>query len=70
MHLGVSFLDNWNPDLMKVSASTEDWFVGSFANWKSLINNDVNPGEVLEESNDVKTNLSEFLENWWVNTFR
>ena len=37
--------------------------MGSFTNWKSLINNNVNPGEVLKDSNDIETNLSEFLEN-------
>jgi hypothetical protein len=26
VHLSIGFLNNWNPDLMKVSASTEDWF--------------------------------------------
>jgi hypothetical protein len=44
--------------------------MGSFTNWKSFINNNVNPGEVLKDSNDIETDLSEFLENWWVNTFR
>jgi len=70
MNLGISFLNNWDPDLPNVSASTEDWESSSFVDWKSFINNDVNPSEVLKDSHDIKTNLSEFLENWWVNTFR
>lgn len=70
MNFGISFLNDWDPDLPKVSASTEYWQFSSLADWESLINNNVNPSKILKDSNDIKTNLPEFLENWWINTLR
>jgi hypothetical protein len=70
MNFSVSFLNNWDPDFVKISASTKYWFFGCFTYWNSFINNDINPSKVFKDSDDIETNLSEFLENWWVNTFR
>lgn len=68
MHLGVSFLNHWYPDLMRINASSEYSLTASFANRSSIIDDDVDPLEVLEDSNDVQANRSESVEDWWINT--
>ena len=60
-NLGIFFLNTLDPDLLKVSASTEDWSMGILTNCKSEVNNRGNPKEVLRDSNDKET---------WENTIK
>lgn len=39
-------------------------------NWHTLINYHIDPLEVLEESNHIKTYGTILMENWRVNSFR
>lgn len=68
MHLGIGLLNECNPEFMWALACTENWKSSQMVNWNSLIDDYIDPLEVLENSNNVKANLSIFVENWWVDT--
>ena len=55
MHLGICFLNEWNPKLVRASAATEDKiFVTELfvVAWKSIIDDDISPSVILKESED------------------
>lgn len=54
--LGVSLLNEGNPELMWVLAVAEHWLLSLQVDWNSLVYNNVNPLEVLEESENIETN--------------
>jgi hypothetical protein len=76
MHLGISLLDHWNPNLVKISATSEDWLLdflalwNTFCDWNSIINNHINPLKVFKDSNDIKADSSVSMEDWRIYTVR
>ena len=66
MQLSISFFNQRNPKLMYVNASSKYWFSCAFINWNSLVNDYVYPLEVFEESQNIETNLTIFMENRWI----
>ncbi len=71
MNLSISFLDNRNPKFMSISATCEyklKSFVTFLLSWKTIVNDNVTPFVVLEESNDVHTILPQVMEHRWIKT--
>ena len=73
VHLGISFLDQSDPHLMSVLCFTKDLlsiFLVSLniADRNSVIDDDINPVEVFENSEAEESSCSELMEDWWVNT--
>jgi hypothetical protein len=68
VHLCIGLLDQRYPDFIYRFASSENWLSSLNINWNSFIYEDVYPLEVYEDTNNIKPNRSELMENRWVNT--
>jgi len=68
VHLSISFFDESDPHFVWISACSENWLSGFDIDRDSLINNDINPLEVFENSNNEETLRSEPMKDWWINT--
>jgi len=53
VYFGVGFFYQGNPQLVKISAPAENWNSRFLVDWDSLIHDDVNPLEILEESQNI-----------------
>lgn len=75
VHLGIGLFNERYPQLMFGPTSSKHRLVifSSFRiylgiNRNPLVNNNINPSEVLENPNHVQTNLSKLMEDWRINT--
>jgi hypothetical protein len=68
VQFSICFLDKRNPHFVSIFGLTEH--LGSFhlVDWNSVINDDIDPVEVLEHSENVESSCSELVENGWIDT--
>ena len=70
MQFGVRFFDLLHPHLVSLGAVREAGVLGAAFYRNSLIDDDVDPFEVFEESEAVDALSAEFMENGRENTIR
>lgn len=63
VHLGVGFFDEGYPHFMNIFAVAEDGLFVLDFDWNSFINDDVNPVEVLVDSEDIDASRSVTVED-------
>lgn len=69
VHLGIGLFNERYPQLMFGSTSSKYRLVIFLSiNRNPLVNNNINPSEVLEDPNHVQTNLSKLMEDWRIHT--
>jgi len=71
MDFGIRLLNEWYPEFTIRPTSSKDQVFISIVfliAGKSVINNDISPSLVLEESEDIHSILSEIVEHWWIDT--
>lgn len=68
VHLSVCLLNKCNPHFMRVSAGAEKWLPCFDIDWDSFIDDDINPLEVLENSNHKQPFRPEAMEDWRIDT--
>lgn len=66
MQFGVCLLNQGNPHFVGVFGPTENLSVFIFVHRDSVIDQDIDPAHILENSENVKASGSELVEDWWV----